>query len=158
MQLVTSRFGEISVEGDAVITFTQPIIGFQEYRRFVTVPGPEASGLTWLQSTDAGELAFLMMNPRDVVPDYHVPLSTHELAELAVSELAALEIYTLLVVPADKKKIRTNLRAPILISRGQRLGKQAVLERTDYPIQFYLATAKAGARPEGEVSNAGADA
>lgn len=158
MKLVTTRFGEIAAEADAVITFTQPIIGFQEYRRFLTMPGPPASGLTWLQSTDSGELAFLMMNPRDVVPDYTVPLSSHDLAELAVSDAGGLEIYTLLVVPADKKKIRTNLRAPILISRGQRLGKQAVLDRSDYPIQFYLAAAKAGARPSGEVSNAGADA
>jgi flagellar assembly factor FliW len=157
MKLVTTRFGEIMVDLDAVITFTQPIIGFQEYRRFITVPGPPQSGLTWLQSTDSGELAFLMMHPRDVVPDYRVPLSRHELAELAAPDADSLEVYTLLVVPADRKKIRTNLRAPILISRGQRLGKQAVLERTDYPIQFYLAAAKAGARPDGEVSNAGAD-
>ncbi len=158
MGLKTTRFGEIDVQVDDIITFTQPIIGFQDYRRFVTLPGPEGSGVIWLQSSDVGDLAFLLMNPRDVMPEYRVVLGQHELAELAVADAASLEVYTLLVVPEDRRKIRTNLRAPILINRAQRLGKQAVLERSEYPIQFYLAGAKTEARRKEEVSNAGADA
>jgi len=158
MGLRTTRFGEIEVAPDEIITFTQPIIGFQDYRRFVTLPGPAGSNVTWLQSSDAGELAFLLMNPRDVLPDYHVSLSPHELAELAVTDAAALEVYTLLVVPEDRTRIRTNLRAPILINRAQRLGKQAVLERSDYPIQYLLAAARAEPRPTEEVTHARADA
>lgn len=158
MLLKTTRFGEVTVDDDAVITFTQPIIGFQDYRRFVTLPGPPASNLNWLQSTEAGDLAFLLMNPLDVMPGYKVLLGQHELAELAVNEVSSLEIYTLLVVPEDRRKIRTNLRAPVLINRSQRLGKQAVLDRSEYPIQFYIAAARPEARPKEEVSNAGADA
>jgi len=158
MLLKTTRFGEVTVDDDAVITFTQPIIGFQDYRRFVTLPGPPQSNLCWLQSTEAGELAFLLMNPLDVMPGYKVSLGQHELAELVVSDPTALEIYTLLVVPEDRRKIRTNLRAPVLINRSQRLGKQAVLDRSEYPIQFYLAAARPEAGRREEVSNAGADA
>ncbi|HPN14197.1 MAG TPA: hypothetical protein PLA65_19220 [Spirochaetota bacterium] len=40
MQLETARFGSLEVAPDAVITFTQPILGFQDYRRFVVLPGP----------------------------------------------------------------------------------------------------------------------
>lgn len=154
MQLQTSRFGEIEVEPGAILTFTQPIIGFQEYRRYVLLPGPPDSAVCWLQSTDSGDLAFLLMNPRHVVPDYKVSLSQHELAELAVASLEELDIYTLLVVPDDPAKVRTNLRAPLLINTKQRLGKQMVLERSDYPIQYFLAQA----RENQEVSNARADA
>lgn len=158
MQLRTTRFGDIDVADGSVVTFTQPIIGFQEYRRFVLLPGPEDSAVTWLQSTESGELAFLLMNPVDVVPDYKVPLGKHELAELAVSTPAELAIYTILVVSDDVSKVRTNLKAPILINAKQRLGKQTVLERSDYPIQFFLAKARDAATPPEEVSNARADA
>ena len=41
MRLETTRFGEIEIDEQSTITFTQPIIGFQEYRRFVVIPGPE---------------------------------------------------------------------------------------------------------------------
>lgn len=158
MQLRTTRFGELEVAETSVITFTQPIIGFQEYRRFVLLPGPADSAVTWLQSTESGELAFLLMNPRDVVPDYRVPLGQHELAELAVNTADELSIFTILVVSDDVAKIRTNLKAPVLINPKQRLGKQTVLERSDYPIQFFLAQAREAAAAREEVSHARTDA
>jgi len=158
MQLRTTRFGTVDVADDSIITFTQPIIGFQEFRRFVLLPGPDDSAVVWLQSTESGELAFLLMNPRDVVPDYTVKLGQHELAELAVSSMGELDIYTILVVSQDISKVRTNLKAPVLVNAKQRLGKQTVLERSDYPIQFFLAQARNAAPSPEEVSNARADA
>lgn len=158
MQLRTSRFGDIEVPDGSIVTFTQPIIGFQEYRRFVLLPGPAESAVTWLQSTESGELAFLLMNPKDVVPDYKVHLGQHELSELAVSAVGELEIYTILVVSEDVSKVRTNLKAPILVNPRQRLGKQTVLEKSDYPIQFFLAKAREAAATPEEVRHARADA
>jgi flagellar assembly factor FliW len=142
MRLSTTRFGDLEIDPDEIVTFTQPIIGFQEFRRFVLLPGPPGSSLCWLQSTDSGELAFLLMDPRQVIPDYSVPLSPHDLSELAASGAEELEVYSLVVVPEDASKIRTNLKAPIVIHRKLRLGKQMILDRSDYPIQYFLAQAK----------------
>ena len=158
MQLSTTRFGDVEVSDDSVVTFTQPIIGFQEFRRFVLLPGPTDSAVLWLQSIESGELAFLLMNPKDVVPDYRVKLGQHELAELAVTSTDELDIYTILVVSDDISKVRTNLKAPVLLNVKQRLGKQTVLERSDYPIQFFLAQARNAAASSAEVSNARTDA
>ena len=112
----------------------------------------------WLQSTESGELAFLLMNPKDVVPDYRVKLGQHELSELAVTSVDELGVYTILVVSDDVSKVRTNLKAPILLNTKQRLGKQTVLERSEYPIQFFLAQAKKADESPEEMSNARADA
>ena len=158
MQLQTTRFGALDIEPDDVITFTQPIIGFQEFRRFVILPGPETSMIKWLQSVDSGELAFIIMDPRHVVGDYEVKLEEHELAELAVNRSTDLDIYTLVVVPHDPSLVRTNLKAPLLINAKQRLGKQTILERSNYPIQFLLAQAQGGAGTPKEVSHARSDA
>ena len=158
MELQTNRFGAIQVEPDAVITLTQPIIGFQEFRRFILLPGPEGSGLKWLQSTESGDLAFLLIDPRTLIPDYKVKLTSQDLSELAVSDASELGVYTLLVVPGDPSKIRTNLKAPILLNPKHKLGKQIVLDKSDYPIQYYLAQAKVGDEPSREVSNARSNA
>lgn len=158
MQLQTTRFGAIDVGPERIITFTQPILGFQEYRRFVLLPGPDESLVQWLQSTDSGELAFIVMDPRMVIPNYAVELNHRDLAELAVTNVEELDVYTLVVVPQDHSQVRTNLKAPILISPKHRLGKQVILERDDYPIQFFLAQAQKGGEQSQEVSNARADA
>ncbi len=157
MQLETTRFGRIDVADGAVLTFTQPIIGFQQFRRFVLIPGGDDSGLSWLQSADTGDLAFIVIDPRMVVRDYHVKLSRHELDELAVESESELDIFTLVVVPADAAGIRTNLKAPILVNRAQRLAKQTILEHGDYPVRFELRHAQGGARSPQEVSHARTD-
>ena len=82
------------------------------------------------------------MSPKEVMPDYRVVIGSHELAELAVQTAEELDVFTLVVVPLDPTKVRTNLKAPVLINRKHRLGKQTVLEKSDYPIQFFLAQAR----------------
>lgn len=160
MKLETTRFGTVEVGEDAIVTFTQPILGFHEYRRFVLLPGPPDSPLKWLQSTESGELAFIVMDPRAVVPDYEVRIGPQELAELAVNHPEELEVYTLVVVPQDPAQVRTNLKAPILVNPRHRLGKQTILERTKYPIQYFLAQAQAqgGSQGSQEVKHAGSNA
>ena len=148
MQLVTTRFGTIDYEDHSVITFTQPIIGFQEFRRFIFVDGPPDSNLVWLQSTDAGDLAFILLDPSTVVPEYSFKLGQHELSELAVTTVDELDIYTLVVVPQDPAQVRTNLKAPILVNPKQRLGKQTILDKSSYPVQFLLAQATKKNNPE----------
>jgi len=144
----TTRFGALQLEQSAIITFTQPIIGFQDYRRFTLIDGPENSGVTWLQSLDSPELAFLMLRPKLIIADYKVSLHPLELSELAVGSVDELETFSLLVVPEDQRKVRTNLKAPILINQKRGLGKQTVLENSDYPIQFFLAEARAQQQQE----------
>jgi flagellar assembly factor FliW len=146
MKVNTTRFGTVEVDDGAEITFTQPILGFQEYRRFILLPGPENSPLKWLQSTESGELAFIVMDPRAAVPDYEIRIGSQEMAELAVDSIEELEVYTLVVVPQDRTQIRTNLKAPVLVNPRQRLAKQTILDRSKYPIQFYLAQAQGGDR------------
>ena len=112
----------------------------------------------WLQSTEAGELAFILMDPRAVVPDYEIRVGAQELVELAVNDAKELDVYTLVVVPQDPKQIRTNLKAPILINAKQRLGKQTILERSKYPIQFFLAQVQGGTEESQEVKHARSNA
>ncbi len=158
MQLDTTRFGTLDIEENDVITFTQPILGFQEFRRFVLREGPPGSNLKWLQSIDAGDLAFILMNPESVVPDYTVELRPHDLNELAAEKPEQLDMYTIVVVPEDRTQIRTNLRAPIIINVKHRLGKQLILDRSQYPIRYYLAQKNSEDGGAEEVSHARSDA
>ena len=157
MEVNTTRFGALHVDPERVITFTQPIIGFPEQRRFVLIPGPDDSIVVWLQSVEKGDLAFLLMDPRQALPDYQVSLNAYDLAELAASGMDELDVYTLVVVPRDPSEIRTNLKAPILVNATQRLAKQVVCERSDYPIQFYLARGNQDAPDAREINNACSD-
>ncbi len=102
-------------------------------------------------------MAFILLDPRTIIPDYRAGVRPDELTELAVTSPDELNVYTLVVVPQDPSKVRTNLKAPILINPKQRLGKQTILDRSNYPVQYLLAQPKRSGTEAGEVANARSD-
>ena len=63
MLIKTSRFGEIEVQEDQIITIPSGLIGFSEDRRFVIREDEAAKPFLWLQSVDNDALAFVMIEP-----------------------------------------------------------------------------------------------
>ena len=72
MLIKTSRFGEIEIHEDQIITMPSGLIGFSEDRRFVIREDEAAKPFLWLQSVDNDALAFVMIEP-------HFSFSNYEL-------------------------------------------------------------------------------
>ena len=138
MELETARFGIITCKDEDILTFTQPMLGFHAYRHFVFVPGPPESPLFWLQSVEDGELAFLLMDPASVLPDYGAGVRGEVRAELGAEDENAIHLYTTVTIPRDGSGVRTNLKAPIAVNPDTRLALQAVLDDPRYPVRFVL--------------------
>jgi len=138
MQVQTTRFGSVEVDGDRVITFTQPILGFADCTRYVLIEGPGKGTIYWLQSVDRPDVAFLVMDPLQVVPDYEVNLSESEVKDLELADETEAVLLTLVVVPDDKTYVRTNLRAPVIYNPRRNVAKQVVLYGSEYPVKYYL--------------------
>ena len=138
MELETTRFGVITINEEDVITFTQPLLGFHVYRHFILLPGPEESPLLWLQSVEDGTLAFLLMDPTLVVPDYTAGLARLVQDELDARDEHSIQFYTTVTVPRDGSAIRTNLKAPIALNRKAGLALQVILDEPQYPVHYVL--------------------
>ncbi len=138
MKVSTTRFGDIEVKDTEIIEFVKPILGFQDYRKFIILPAGSDCPIYWLQSIEDGKLAFLMVDPYYILPSYNVPFTEQDLMDLEAENGEEVAIYTLLVVPKDPKQVRTNLRAPIAINKKKRIAKQMILDKTDYPVQWFL--------------------
>ena len=63
MLIQTSRFGEIEVEENQIISFPSGLVGFSEDRRFVIREDDAAAPFLWLQSVEDNGLAFVMIEP-----------------------------------------------------------------------------------------------
>ncbi len=73
MIISTSRFGQLDVDPERLITFDDGILGFPKEHRFALIQTGEGSGFYWLQSVDRVDLAFVVCDPRLFVADYQVP-------------------------------------------------------------------------------------
>jgi flagellar assembly factor FliW len=137
MQVETLVKGTVEVRPEQIITFASPLIGFPALRRFVLL-STDKGPLYWLQAIDERDAAFCVLAPFQAGLDPDFTIQPEDLAELDAAAPDQIDVYTMLVLDRDPGRIRTNLRAPILVARKSNRAKQVVLDDPRLPIQFFL--------------------
>jgi flagellar assembly factor FliW len=135
----TSRFGDVQVDAAKVITLPRGIIGFPDDRQYVFIKHQPDSPLFWMQSVTNPELAFVVVMPALFKPDYRVPVGPPLLEALGAQTPDEIQIYVLVTVPpGHPEKMTANLKGPLLVNSGSRLGQQVVVDDPDYPVKYPL--------------------
>lgn len=141
MKANTRLFGAIDIEDEKIITLEGGMIGFPFLRKFTLIFDEEKekkpTSIMWLQSMDEEEVAFPVMHPNEIKPDYNPTVNDEMLVPLG--ELNDENTYVLVTVTAaaDAKNATVNLKAPIVINTDTRKGCQIIVE-DDYPVKFNL--------------------
>jgi len=139
LTIASGEFGKIEVKEEDIITFVQPILGFDEFRKFVLVEDKDFFPILWLQSIDESSLIFPIVNPGFINYKSDFDITCFNLDDINVNKKESVVIYTLLVIPSNKiEDASTNLRAPIIINPDERLAKQVVFQDDTHPVQFLL--------------------
>lgn len=139
MRANTRIFGEIDIPEEKIITMEKGMIGFPDLTHYTLIYNSEKergqSTIMWLQSMDDGDIAFPVMVPTIVMPDYDPVVNEEILAPLG--ELTDENTYILITVnvPSDIKKIACNLKAPIVINTDTNRAAQLIVE-DDYKVHF----------------------
>lgn len=138
MKIQTSRFGVVEVADTDVMEFSDGLLGFEHLKRFFIVDPADETLILWLQSTDAPEVAFPMLEPKLFKGDYKVRLSANELRSLRIEEGSKKDIlvYSILTIPSDVSAMTANLKAPVVINTASRLARQVVLQENEYSVKF----------------------
>jgi flagellar assembly factor FliW len=134
----TQVSGPRQVTAASVFRFVSPLLGFDHLERFITFQTQEGP-LHWLQSVEDPLVSFCLMAPFAAGIDVDMEISAADAVDIGSINENEIEVYTVLVLEKDPSKIRTNLRAPILVCRRTGLAKQLVLTNNKLPIQFHLA-------------------
>ena len=62
MNIITRDFGEIEINEEDIITFTQPVIGFDDYKKFVILHDEDTpKQIAWIQSVEEQAYALLLL-------------------------------------------------------------------------------------------------
>lgn len=129
----TSRFGQLPVNPEKIITMTSPFLGFPDSKRFIIKPHGEESPFLWLQSLDDPKLAFVLIQAALLIPQYQAEISTLIRQELQAPPEQALEILLVLTIPRENPEGMTaNLLGPVVINSEKRLAKQVLQDPTRY--------------------------
>lgn len=132
MLLQTTRFGEIEVEPDKVISFPQPLPGLPKSNSYVILDVPGNPVFKWLQSCNQPEVALVITDPAIFFPDYRVKIAKEELGVLNIEDGDECEVAVILLVPENPRKITANLVAPLVINVTKKRAVQIILGDTAY--------------------------
>ncbi len=140
MDVVTTRFGTLSVDPQDELTFEFGLIGLEHCRRWVVLTDTKNATLGWLQSIDEGHIALGVVSPRRFVPNYQLRIDRSALGPLELSNSRDAEVVVIASRHANGPEaggLTLNLRAPLVINVEQRRGCQ-VIAKDDLPVQFPL--------------------
>ncbi len=128
-KISTSRFGEIEINQDKIITLTSPFLGFPDDNEFVLLPHGADSVFWWLQSVNNPELAFVVIQPAIINPQYSPSIHPSILMELEITNNQELDLLIILTIPnGQPEKMTANLLGPIVFNASKKLAKQTLLD------------------------------
>lgn len=137
MQLKTKYFSDMNVNDEDIILFKHGLFGFEDFKKFILIKfeNNDSSPLC-LQSVDDENVAFVIINPTNFVPDYSISLEKSDYKELKLEDLNKLAVYTICVLKDNIPESTTNLRCPIILNAEAKLAKQIVLDNAEYPFKY----------------------
>lgn len=127
MKIQTTRFKEVSCDDSEIVTFPEGLLGFEDIRRYVILDVPLYEPLKWLQAVDVPALAFVMVDPALLFPDYRVKVARSDVETIGLADASMAFVYVTLVVGEDPARSTVNLKGPLVFNLERRLAKQLVL-------------------------------
>lgn len=136
-----TRFGEVSIREDRLISFSNGLLGFSGCTTFglTKLPNTEESPVMLLQCVNDPEIGFLVAEPKSLGLDIKADDLQKAIKEAGMSEQSTQPLVILTMYDQEGSVYLTaNLRAPLLIDSRTRQARQHILASKEYTTQHKL--------------------
>ncbi len=138
MKVKTTRFGELEVNPNDIISFSEGLLGFENLKKYFVVDPGDSTLILWLQSTEDEKVAFPIIEPKIFKPDYIAKLLPADLNGLELESLQTAKLYSVLTIPANVTEMSANLKAPVVVNSAKKVGKQIVLQDSKLTVKHEM--------------------
>ena len=140
MQLHTKDYGDIDYEEKDVFQLPAGLVGFSQVLHFLPLclNEEEDSTILLLHGVEDPNVAFVIINPFALDPDYAPTLTEEELSYLGVKNSEDLSYYVTCVLKEDYLSNTVNLKCPLVINPENHKGMQVILESSGYDYRHAL--------------------
>jgi|YelNatPaOPRAMG01_1025707.scaffolds.fasta_scaffold00115_55 flagellar assembly factor FliW len=137
-ELETRRWGRLRYREQDLVFFPRGLLGFENYRQWAVFYSEEHEPLRWLISMEDPDIAFVIVDPLLVVPDYRPALCQRDLEDLQAESVEDLRVFSIVTLGKSIETTTINLSGPVFINIRKRLGKQVVLLSNKYSTKHPL--------------------
>lgn len=121
------------------------LLGFEQIKDYLLIVNPAEEPFRWLQVKDNATLAFVVVDPFLIAPEYQPDLPQTDVEFLGLSSPEESALFNIVTLHANGRAT-INLKGPIVINRQTGIGKQVVIANAaEYSVQHPLPAAEAAA-------------
>lgn len=129
MNTITKYFGDLSYKQEDILFLKDGLYGFESYHKYLLIRfEADNPHLLCLQSLEEGDLAFVLVNPFTIVPEYYPVISEEDMKALELTNDSEVSYYSLCVIREPLEQSTVNLKCPLVINPAIRYAKQIILE------------------------------
>lgn len=139
MILKTVKFGEVEVNEDLIFNFIEPLLGYEELKKFAIIDHQPESPFKWLQSIENMDVALPVTIPAYFGIDYKFYLPEEKAKKLCIKDSESILTLNIVNIPHGNPKSTTvNLAGPVVINIENKNAIQLVLVNPDYSVKHKL--------------------
>lgn len=131
----TTRFGQVQLQSEDLLTFPEGILGFADLKKFVLLDDPNDDIFAWLQSCEEPAIAFPVLEPELFSAQYKVSLAKSDFDGLKLQSMDQSRLFCIITIPDDPTQMTANMKAPIVINVPARMARQCVLQDNSLAIR-----------------------
>jgi len=142
MKIETRYLGRVDIEADKIMTFPSGLPGFSDKHDFVLLNFSKNDNFQVLQSIDDKDLAFIVTNPYQFYQDYEFKLDDSIRDTLDINKIEDVLVFSIVTLQETLSQSTINLKAPLILNRYSKLGKQYILNDDTYSMKQALVLEK----------------
>ena len=138
MIIQTTRFGQVQLQSEDILTFSEGMLGFADLKKFVILDDPNDDIFAWLQSCDEPAIAFPVLEPELFTEKFsatNLNLAKSDTESLKMKTLDTARVFCIVTIPEDPTLMTANMKAPVVVNIGQKLARQCVLQDNSLAIR-----------------------
>jgi flagellar assembly factor FliW len=114
------------------------ILGFEQMKDYLLIANPDEEPFLWLQVKDDATLAFVVIDPFLVAPDYQPDIPQADVESIGLKNVGDALLLNIVTVHGQANAT-VNLKGPVVINRHTRVARQVVIANAvDYSVKHPL--------------------
>lgn len=122
-----AKFGEMTIEREAVVTFPFGVPGFERCKEYGLIALEDEAPFIRLLSINEAGLGFVILDPLLIWPDYDPNISDEDLEGLELESIEDLAVYCMVTLSTTPGDVTANLKGPVCINMRLMKAKQMIL-------------------------------
>ena len=125
-EMIETETETAAVDNRQVLRLPMGLLGFEQIKEYILLSNPEEAPFCWLRVEDNPALAFVVIDPFVVLPDYAPDIPKPDVEFLKLKEPADAMLLGIVTIH-DAGRATMNLKGPVVFNRHTLIGRQVII-------------------------------